>query len=673
MNHAYFLTRMPQTLRLQIEAESVYAPWLKQGETLERIFANPAIMETVYNQMTLRERKVLRLIVSCIGCEPFDAARLEKLAQPVMSGADAKVGFLLLLRKGICYTFRKSWGEHVYVMSPDALALWQPILLEETAASGGETAAELTVTGGAGLARELFYTLVFIRDHPIRLTKSGALHKRQLQKLVELSSLQDEWFTGTGIKYAYADTYPYSIAVILEFLTRLGLLDKQGEEMPLKDSAVSGWLSLSEEEQTAVLYRIWQPVAFPGAVWLQHAALWLERRQEGQWIQAAELLQWLFAHQLVQSDAAEEDGAAVIDMLERQWLFPLIAFGWLEKGETATGKVCYRWRIRPGKDGFSSDEVDAGGGRWYVQPDFEVLVPSDVTLAARWELSYFADHIKSDHVSIYKLSKEGVQRGLESGRSLEEMAGLLADHAHYGLPDNVQLTLEQWAKPFGRLQFEQAVLLRCRDQEAADTVRKLTAAADCLAEELGERVWIVRPDQINRLTGLLDKAGWMPGKLAISSGNPAAASHSSEAEEEGGKENIRSGKAPEEPWRPEPGDKGFIYARHAIGYFEMEQRLPNVAELYPDLNGIPTGWMKDYRTYHASTRREMVEKAMEWKAALQVRHNGKDRLIAPRKLQETRGTWSMTGLDQAELQEVCWLADDVQEMKIILPGINDKY
>ncbi|MFE5319694.1 helicase-associated domain-containing protein [Paenibacillus sp. NPDC056579] len=674
MNHADYLARMPQTLRKQIEAEPVYSSWLKQGETLEQLFVNPVVMETVYNRMTARERQVLQLIVTRIGCEPFDAVRLDKLASSVMSGADAKVGFLQLQRKGICFIFRKSWGEHIYVMSPDMLAIWQQILFVEDEGSSHPAEMEKiepTEPIGAGLAHDLFQSLVYWSQHDIKLTKSGTLHKRHLQKLSETVSLRDAWFEHTGIKYAYADVYPYSIAVLMELLTRLQLLEQQGDVVKLNGSSARQWLTLNEAEQTGALYRIWKPVVFPGAVWMQHAALRMENWAPDVWNSAEHLIHWLKKHKLISTD---EDLDRCAAMLEEQWIRPLLAFGWMEKGAGGTGAVWYRWRIHPLKP-IPQDEEEA---RFYVQPDFEILVPPDVSFAARWELASFADQHKTDALSVYSLSKESLQRGLESGRTLEEIVGFLAGYAMYELPDNVKLTLEQWAKPFGKLSLQQVILLRCESPEVAEAIRKMAGAAECLDEPLGDKAWIVKSEKLKALSTLLDKSGWMAGKLLLLDGTAQAADADKEGQTGVGKslklidkdsklhlirdevqEELRS------------ADKGFIYSRHAISYFEMEQRLPNIAELYPDLNGIPAAWMKDYRTYHTSTRREMVEKAMEWKGVLQVRLDGRDRLVAPRKLQETRGTWSMVGLEPSELQEVCLLADEWQEMKIIVPGIND--
>ncbi|WP_282941707.1 helicase-associated domain-containing protein [Paenibacillus sp. RC67] len=668
MNQSDYTARMPQTLRKQIEAEGVYAPWLKQGHTLESMSLNQVIMETVYNQLTLHERQVLRIIVTTIGCEPFDNIRLEKLAGPHMSGADTRVGLLLLLKKGICFAFRKSWGEQVYRMALDALALWHRILLTEPIddrVEDTEFIEELLEAGGKGLAEDVFQAMIYCGQQQIKLTKGGTLPKRQLQKLGELLSLRNEWFEGTGIKYVYADVYSHKMAVIMECLTRLQLLESNDERLMLNKEHSRHWLSLKETVQTKALYDLWKSVLFPGAAWMQHAVFWLESHPQGVWISSERLKHWLNVHGLISLEYDRENTETFLEALEKQWVLPLIGFGWMEKGWNGSGNVGYKWRNHPLHPEIMEDE----DVRFYVQPDFEVLAPPGVSFSVRWELALFSDQLTFDALSMYKISKESVQRGLENGRSIEEIMSFLKHHALYDIPENVKITMEQWARPFGQLQLAQVILLRCENLEAANTVRKVTASADCFLEAVGDQAWIVKADRLSSLRALLDKAGWVAGKLVLLDGSGSNDNGS------GGNEyslNLAEFTGPSD-WATDMAAKGFIYSRHNVGYYEMEQRLPNIAELYPDLNGIPTGWMKDYRTYHASTRREIVEKAMEWKAAIQVRHNGEDRLIAPRKLLETRGTWSMIGLEPSEMQEVCWLAEDWQEMKIILPGINDKY
>jgi hypothetical protein len=671
MNHAYYISRLPQELKAQIEAETIYIPWIRYGMTLEEIWSNQATMESIYNQLSVRERKVLHILLTSIGCEPFDGAKLETLAAPAMSGAEAKVGFIQLLQKGLLYAFRKSWGEYVYVMAYEGLALWQRILFEDEAEmlrlpNEDNTAQDVHVTeeGGLGLAHAVFHSLVYFDQNEIKLTKNGTLHKRQLQKWIELLPLQKEKLEGCGIKYAYADIYPASIAVALDMMTRIQLLDQKGEELTLSKENVRVWLMLSEAEQSIRLYGFWKRVAFPKEVWLQHAVLLLERQPHDVWIRAEGILQWLRKYGIL-AKAAVTDNEALLRMLEDQWVQPLIAFGWLEKGSDDSLKqlsTLYRWKSQPLSPMVSSTENEQ---LLYVQPDFEVLVPPNVSFAVRWELSAIADYYESDPMSLYKLSKESMQRGLERGHNLDQTLTFLEQHAAYGVPDNVKLTLEQWAKPFGKARLIQALLLRCEDAGVANTIHKIAGAAECLEELIGDRTWIVRGEQLQRLTVLLDKAGWMPGKLAVIDSLSSNDSNT-QKQRTNGSTNMGNGDL-------SSNEKGFIYSRQSYIYFEMEQRLPSIQDVYPDIKKVPASWMKEYRTYHPSTRREIVEKAMEWKTAIQLRQNGSDYIVAPRKLLETRGTWTMTGLEESNRQEVCLMAEDWQEMKIVLPGIDEKY
>ncbi|MNR02945.1 hypothetical protein D3C85_1188200 [compost metagenome] len=83
---------------------------------------------------------------------------------------------------------------------------------------------------------------------------------------------------------------------------------------------------------------------------------------------------------------------------------------------------------------------------------------------------------------------------------------------------------------------------------------------------------------------------------------------------------------------------------------------------------IPMSWIKEFRDYHASTRKDMIRKAIEWKSVLQLRKEGRDCFIIPRMLREDRTGWILEGWE--EYQEIAWPSEDWKEMRLILPGIN---
>lgn len=672
MNYSEICARMPWELQSRMQADTVYAPWLGQGYGLEEIWADPVVMETIYNQMGLDERTVLEAIVRDIGIELFDAVKLEKSVGSLLSGAEIKAGLAGLLRKGLVFAFRKTWGELVYQLPEDGFGLWQQIMFPELCIIPSDGAAfsgiEPIEVIKIDIRRGLFQTLVFAAQQELKLTQNGTLYKKQLQKWLALIPLNESLLQGTTIKYAYADAYPMKAAVMLDLLLRLQFVVPDGEALRLQPRALKNWLNRSVNEQNLMLYGIWKRLTLPTEAWLQHAVSLLERTVPGEWVSPLGLLTGLERQGLM---PAPDNNEQRLCQLQLEWLDPLAAMGWLEKGaEAVSGKVHYRWLVKLSRSNHAQ-QVSEEAGQLMVQPDFDIVVTPDVADAVCWELCCMADPIVHDQVSVYKLSKTSVRRALENGRTVEEMAEFLESHAQYGIPVHIRSAIEEWARPFGKMNFANALLLRCNDEETAAAVAKLPDAARCIQEAVGTKDFIVAAADLQSLAAVLEKAGYMPGMpLMPNRKNSSCRSYPKLTDVIPQEDEAVSHLSMME--------RGLIYSRNSAHYFQLEPRLPEPGDLYPDLKDIPPMWLKDYRTYHVSTRKEMVEKAIEMKTLLQVRMNGMDYLVAPRKVQDTRGTWCMTGIGQRapripQASEVRWLVNEWDEMKLILPGINDKY
>jgi hypothetical protein len=91
--------------------------------------------------------------------------------------------------------------------------------------------------------------------------------------------------------------------------------------------------------------------------------------------------------------------------------------------------------------------------------------------------------------------------------------------------------------------------------------------------------------------------------------------------------------------------------------------------MYPHLQDIPPLWLKEFREYHGSTRKDMIRKAIEWKSYLKLRKEGIERQIMPQSLREDNNGWMLLGMENA--QDILLRSEDWNEMKLILPGIND--
>lgn len=660
MNCADYIERMPEFLLREMENSELYAPRIKEGFSLHETLTSPEMLAYIYGKMVSIEKRVLELAIMQMGCNPFDWSLLEKRAARTFSGAELRAGLIRLRQKGIVFTLRKSWGELIYVIPGDTFSLWQTLLMQPPLeyAEAYTAGVELTHPAKRGLAHDLFHFLAYIAKNGLPFTQKGTIHKRHLQKLQEDLAMESGDFEGLDLRYSGHDTLPASLAVIVDIALRLGLIDPNLEGMKLNPDRISRWLQQRPQVVHRTLYKLWFQIHTPSAVWMQHAAAWMERFPAGQWFDLWPVLQYLCT---VNTGAAEEQDM-VSDWLMREWLVPLAACGWIELGlacENSSSSCIFRWVI----DVTSSDHnLDLGEETFFVQPDFEIIVPPHVGFAVRWELECMADHRQTNQVSRYQISQESFLNGLEQGRSPSEAISFLQRHAKYGLPENVSAMLQQWGAQYGKVHFEEVMLLRCRDEGTAREIASHPQLSMPITASLGNTDFIVRSDDIHELMTLLEKFGYFPKKHMESPGTTSLFPHLIPLEElisqAGAGKDKRS-----------PPSSGFVYSRFSAHVYEMETKLPKLEEIYPNLHEVPSIWHKDYRSYHASTRREIIQQAIEWKTCLKLNKAGIEIRFNPLEVQENNSFWNVIGWESSG--EVILSPEDWEEMQLILPGIND--
>ncbi|MGV2806250.1 hypothetical protein GNF85_22135, partial [Clostridium perfringens] len=69
--------------------------------------------------------------------------------------------------------------------------------------------------------------------------------------------------------------------------------------------------------------------------------------------------------------------------------------------------------------------------------------------------------------------------------------------------------------------------------------------------------------------------------------------------------------------------------------------LPDKASIVPDLNRIPIMWTRDWRSYHGSTAKQMMEQALELSAKLEIAVDGSRMEFIPYQLE--RQPWKISG------------------------------
>ncbi|WP_436235995.1 helicase-associated domain-containing protein [Paenibacillus sp. LjRoot153] len=658
---------MPVSLKESILRQPWCSALRTSGESLGEILTLPTHLAELYRELSSDERRTLRLVMSTFGCLPFTSERLEKEAVLQMAGSQVSLGLWGLRRYGVIVAFRKSWGEQLYSLPEDAFAGWQSLVFPSSwppKQSALERVSDLSdriadmdegvLSNPRGLAQQLFHCMVSCSRQPeLSLTNKGTLHKKQLQKITEHVSLPARILTQSGLTYAFTDVYDEPAALMLELGMRMGFLYKNeaGNRFLFHHRHFERWLQSSYEHQQAQLYRIWRQALIPAPVWLEHGLAFMERATILQWYSLSELLQAILsccssAHKLM-------DEEALCQELMATWIKPLSTFRFVELAEDQEGQLWFRWLITPRlRIGASPDSHIELSPRiapsLYVQPDFEVLLPPDASLSLEWGVAAFADLQNSDLVRTYRLTKESFRRALDHGLRSPDVIRILRDHAYYEVPEQVIITLQQWEEQKDKLYLADVTLLRCQSNEVAEALLRNEKCRIMLGERIGVTNFIISRVHVKHLTKCLEAMGFHP--------NPSLIPNLSNDEEQ----ELPS-------WTDSA--LGLCYSKDTIQLYEIDPYLPQREDLYPDMQQIPMSWIKELRDYHASTRKDMIRKAIEWKSVLQLRKEGRDCFIIPRLLREDRTGWILEGWE--EYEEIAWTSEDWKEMKLILPGIND--
>jgi|GEM_PF-5164523 len=105
-----------------------------------------------------------------------------------------------------------------------------------------------------------------------------------------------------------------------------------------------------------------------------------------------------------------------------------------------------------------------------VQPNFDVVVyDPDERNDLLYQIDRFAERVSIDRLAIYRITHESLSAGLQLGLAAEDILALLEGAARAPVPQNVAVTLRDWARRFDEVQFvRNAWLLEAPTSSALD-------------------------------------------------------------------------------------------------------------------------------------------------------------------------------------------------------------
>jgi hypothetical protein len=621
-------------------------------------------------ELSCVERTVLGVIFCKYAGQPFsNMLTSEEWAMDGLSRAEAVTAFIALRHKGWIKAVRKSWGERLYYIPESLLSLLTisyasrvgqfvqqkvNVLQDDMTQANSNTNNEVQKVkivreAKPDLAAELLHVLAWIvregqAQGGLPLTSKGTIHKKMVQRLSRMTVLSPEDFAELGIRYNHEDVYPVHVALVIDLLLSLGLIEQTHNRMNVSPDRLSHWLTMPWSSMHREIYSVcmdrygiaqpklqhfrYQLLMFAsrGNEWLSIPAGTIDHDEQGAAI-----------------ESRESGGSLRLNFLThiRGWLDVLAGLGYGEVGESAAGELLYRWQIDPRVllNFANHDEEHARKNTIFVQPDFEIMVPPDVTPSVRWNLDIGAELISRDRMSIYRITKERIVAASEIGLTADVMINFLSRYAGSGLPEHVELAIQQWGQATERLHIDAGK--NVDEDEATDTVKKRDTWIYESRSEL--------PEELNRT-------------------EPEVIADESIVGAEEFKDEIN---VPKELFYIR-GRVGLIQDDSKLHTYEQDHSITEQSGLYPGYGEIPEMWHNEWRGYHVSTARQIAAKAIEWQTKLGLKLDRNIVYVIPDQIQGhedwTLTGWSIADGDTDPAERRTFSPNEWNQIRLIIPN-----
>lgn len=642
MNLKQSIDRASEAIRQLILRESIVRTRHEQGEELEEILSSTEWALLWLKSADQAQIEILTRILIGYAATPFELEDLMKteVERCALSGAEIRVAVARLRRSGILFAIRKSWGEQLIYLPTDTVAVWQPLLCGITCEPLAEDEMkEITVLAKdfrLPLSLELLIAWYMIYRKPISFTAKGALHRPTITNIVAQMHLTQEEINSLSLSYPHMEQVPAQVALVLDIGLFYDILHIQGNELCISDNGLDKWLELYPKEADLRLHELIMTRYSSVNPTLHLIASVVHSLPTRQWFKESDIQ--IKGNQLGKID---------------QWLGLMESFGWVARGEYKEQAIFRKSdRLEP-----MLSVITEADKSIIVQPDGEIFVPPDTGLAQRWTLEEIAERVTADHLFVYRLTQNSCNKAYHSGHSLHSVTAFLEQNSGAKVPEVCTRALKDWFAPLGKVNFTQVMLLRAASLEVANALLADPLTTEYLLERVGDTDFIVEAASLKLLRANLIKIGFPPhdrSPIVTSANAPALASAKVEVRD-------RSGVV----------EQGWIYRRHMLSVYEPDRTIPNKEQLFPGMSSIPASWITQPRTYHATTRKEIIQRAIDWQVAVLIGQEHKQLSFTPARLEEDNTRWRVYGQWQSDQSMVVIHADEISEIMILLPSLEE--
>ncbi|RJX41024.1 hypothetical protein D3P09_03140 [Paenibacillus pinisoli] len=667
MNLSQASAKLSEERIKQFESAPAWEGILVRGLSWRAAMQDRDAVQEAYGRLSSSANEALAAMILRFGAAPVEEERLltELKEHTALSGAEARIGLGQLQEAGIVLVAAKLWGDRSCFIPADSFPVWQQALFPCAWSDSNAPVQPLMDASGQFVGvkepfgRRLLYMLAALMKSETDFTSKGVLPKKTIQRLQNALGLEEELLKAFPWSVPRSENYPLPVGFGLAAAAAAGLLNRDEQGASADPEGLQSWFGISDNqrERALLLWACGYMVRASKENALIGAAL--TSASSELWLSANELADW--GALLAERSGTAQDGGRNIRSTVERWLYLWHELGWIELAERygPDNGMELVFRKREFQDGIDSQLI--------VQPTGELLAVPGSSFAMRWELELIAERAGSEEPVLYRLTASSVAAALEQGRSKDGIASFLRKASgEAGLPVQLLSMLEQWSGRACRYSFEQATLLRCDTAELAEEAMRLTGISPHLIERIGEKHFMVNPAAVSEIRGLLNKAGYPPRKGILQALEGAAAAYPHVPEPGMGAVSCwKEGRTRQS----EAGE--WLYEPQPLQHFALDLALPAYSvTLLPCMDQVPAAWWRQLRSYHASTRKELIQQAVAMETAVQLKLAGELRQFVPERIELRGAQWAVTGklVDDKQPERSRLTPDMWEEMKLVLPS-----
>ncbi|EGL81651.1 hypothetical protein CathTA2_2837 [Caldalkalibacillus thermarum TA2.A1] len=565
-------------------------------QQLARLFADGQAMQLLYRSLSPYEQKVVHYFLFQTGGDFLTCRQVEE-EQFVLKPNLFQLGLIGLRRKGLVYTLRRQRGEVAYSMPEDIRESLYEAYLDVNQVQLWEVCQEEVINLRAvqpSVLVDLFWFMYVWRqekDNCIPLTKRKSIHKRFLRMCEEKLTNRKVNLEGCPLAVTDRETYSKQMALLLDFMTRQQLIRWYKHSLVLDLDQVDQWMGNSRQEMSIRFLDYWFSHYVPSATWLQRYLAdmkhLLRTRADSPaatgttaGIQGSDWVYLLSPVEAWEDNYALPPAQDIIARLEQEIILPLMGLGLVEYAETPQGEKVWRYR-------WEHEQCCP----WWVQPHLEVLVPQVIPFRDLWRLTQYLALDAWQDMLVLRLDQAYVQSMASGGHALEKWFIWLEQNSSTPVPETFKEQLKLWLKQPNQVKLQEMVVLEVNQEELAQAILEMPELQPFELRAATPRLLLAEKGRVDEIAHVLHKKGI----------------------------HLSTEKNDDTPWPLIPFDHELIaFPRDKYRQLKVENAFPDWTEAIPAWKQLPETWKKHFTSYHAKTKRDIVQQAVTHQLRLKI-------------------------------------------------------